>query len=41
MAPVPLGAHDCSDHGHSYTGPKTVLFLVDRAGISETGILKI
>ena len=41
MPPDPLEAHACGDHGQGYAGAKSAFFLVDRAGISETGTLKI
>ena len=34
-APDPREVPAHGDHGHGYAGPKTVFFLVDRAGISE------
>ena len=38
---TPLKAHACGDHGYGYVGLKNRFFLVDRAKISETGVLKI
>ena len=36
---IPLEVHTCSNHGQNYARPKTAFFVVNRAGISENGIL--